>query len=439
MDISFIIESVILVIVIIQLIVLFSKNRQGSQDHVLRKLVEYDKRLDKNEIGLRNELEVKFGQNRSDLTLSLQTVSDSLAGSLKTNRDELSNSFKLFREELSTKIETLTSETKNGIEKNRETVEKKLTDIQKQNDDKLEQMRKTVDEKLHDTLEKRLTESFKQVNESFDKVQKGLVEMQSLANGVGDLKKALTNVRTKGSLGEYQLAAILEQVLTPSQYAESIKTKEGSKEFVEFAIKIPSKDDSNKSIWLPIDSKFPTVDYEALLAADETGDVQGMVQAKKDLEAKIKKFAKDIREKYIDPPNTTEFAIMFLPFEGLYAEVLRIPGLFESIHTEQKVTITGPTTISAFLNSLQMGFRSLAVEKRTSEIWDLLGAVKTQFGKFADVIEATKKKLDSASEELAKTGTRSRQIEKKLKNVQELPEPETQKLLGNLDFEDDDI
>jgi len=459
-----IIPLVILIILIIHFIVMvffLLRNKQGPQEYILQKLVEYDTRLDKNETNFRNDLEIKFGQSRTDLTTSLKSVSeqlsntitqftglvdkkiqsilDSSASSSKINRDELSASLKSFEEKSSARIEALTKDTKDGLEKNRETVEKKLADIQKQNDEKLEQMRKTVDEKLHDTLEKRLTESFKQVNESFDKVQKGLVEMQSLANGVGDLKKALSNVRTKGSLGEYQLSAILEQILTPSQYAENVKTKEGSKENVEFAIKIPSKEDSNKVIWLPVDSKFPTVDYEALLAADEISDIQGMIQAKKDLETKIRKFAKDIRDKYIDPPNTTEFAIMFLPFEGLFAEVLRIPGLFESIHTEYKVTITGPTTISAFLNSLQMGFRSLAVEKRTSEIWELLGAVKTQFGKFADVIEATKKKLDSASEELAKTGTRSRQIEKRLKNVQELPEPEAQKLLGNLEIEDEEM
>jgi DNA recombination protein RmuC len=336
-------------------------------------------------------------------------------------------------------MEILRKDTINGLEKNRETVEKKLTDIEKQNENKLEQMRKTVDEKLHETLEKRLTESFKLVSDNLDKVQKGLGEMQTLANGVGDLKKVLSNVKTKGVLGEYQLAAILEQLLAPSQYSENVRTKEGSKENVEFALKIPSKEDSSKSIWLPIDSKFPTVDYEMLMTAYDSGDAQLINQSKKDLETKVKRFAKDIREKYIDPPNTTEFAIMFLPFEGLFAEVLRIPSLFESIQTEHKVTITGPTTISAFLNSLQMGFRSLAVEKRTSEIWELLGAVKTQFGKFADVIEAARKKLDSASEELAKTGSRSRQREQRLKNVQELPEPETQKLLGNLEIADDEI
>ena len=505
----------ILTIVIIHFIVtiiLQFKTRQDSQEHILIKFNEYDKKLDKNENLIREE----FSRNREEASKSSKDIREELALSLrsskeefsrditnfteiidkritsilnslndsskanreelnksintfgekvsknisdfseilnkelkyvqdavntanKSSRDELSASLTKFEEKFSTQINSLIKETNQEAEKNRETLEKKLTAIQEDNAKKLEEMRKTVDEKLHDTLEKRLTESFKLVSDNLDKVQKGLGEMQNLANGVGDLKKVLSNVKTKGVLGEYQLSAILEQLLAPSQYAENVKTKDGSREHVEFAIKIPSKEDSNKSIWLPIDSKFPTADYEMLMSAYEAGDAQVIAQSKKDLEAKIKKFAKDIRERYIDPPNTTEFAIMFLPFEGLYAEVLRIPSLFEGIQTEHKVTITGPTTISAFLNSLQMGFRSLAVERRTSEIWELLGAVKTQFGKFADVIEAAKKKLDSASEELAKTGTRSRQIEKRLKNVQELPEPETQMLLGNLEIEDDEI
>ncbi|WP_265347969.1 DNA recombination protein RmuC [Candidatus Azobacteroides pseudotrichonymphae] len=344
-----------------------------------------------------------------------------------------------FEEKFSARIDSLAKDTNIVFEKNRETIEKKLTEIQKNNSAKLEEMRKTVDEKLHDTLEERFTESFKSVSNTLDKLQRGIGEMRNVASNVGDLRKVLSNVKTKGVLGEYQLAAILEQLLPPSQYAKNVKTKSGSKENVEFAIKIPSKKETHEFIWLPIDAKFPTADYESLMSSYETADLQMIERSKKDLETKIKKFAKDIHEKYIDPPNTTEFAIMFLPFEGLYAEVLRIPNLFQSIHVEFKITIAGPTTISAFLNSLQMGFRSLAVEKRTSEIWDLLGAVKTQFSKFAEVVEAAKKKLDSASEELAKTGIRSRQIEKKLENVQSLPEPDSQKLLGDLDFENEKI
>ncbi|WP_461252214.1 DNA recombination protein RmuC, partial [Treponema sp. R8-4-B8] len=214
--------------------------------------------------------------------------------------------------------------------------------------------------------------------------------MQNLANGVGDLKKVLSNVKTKGVLGEYQLGAILEQLLAPHQYTQNVPTKEGSRENVEFAIKIPSKNDSDKFVLLPIDSKFPTADYESLMDAYDSGDINIIERSKKELETKIKNFAKDIHTKYVNPPNTTEFAIMFLPFEGLYAEVLRIPNLFETMQNTYKITIAGPTTISAFLNSLQMGFRSLAVEKRTNEIWNVLAAVRTEFGKFGDILDATK-------------------------------------------------
>jgi DNA recombination protein RmuC len=368
------------------------------------------------------------------LNKELKSVQDRVYTSTRESREELSASLKAFEEKSSARIEALTRDTKEGLEKTRDSVEKKLTDIQKGNENKLDEMRKTVDEKLHKTLETRLGESFKLVSERLELVQKGLGEMQSLANDVGSIKNVLSNVKNKGVLGEYQLGAILEQVMTPNQYAQSVKIKEGSRENVEFAVKIPSKEDSNKIIWLPIDAKFPTADYEILLAAYEKGEKEIVSQAQKDLKAKIEKFAKDIHEKYIDPPNTTEFAIMFLPFEGLYAEVLRIPGLFENIQNNHRVTITGPTTISAFLNSLQMGFRSLAVEKRTSEIWDLLGAVRTEFVKFGDVLQKTKEKLDSASKEIDKAGTRSRAIERKLRDVQTLPEGKTQKLLSDIDM-----
>lgn len=245
--------------------------------------------------------------------------------------------------------------------------------------------------------------------------------MQSLATGVGDLKKVLSNVKTKGVLGEYQLGAILEQLLTPAQFEANVKTKKGSNDLVEYAEKIPSKDDSSRVLWLPIDAKFPTEDYTRLMNAYDLGDVAEIEASTKSLKTKIDRFAKDIHDKYIDPPNMTDFAIMFLPFEGLFAEVLRIPGLFESVQRDYRITITGPTTISAFLSSLQMGFRSLAVEKRTSEIWELLGAVKTEFGKFGVVLENTKKKLDAASKEIDAAGVRSRAIELKLHNVQTLP------------------
>lgn len=298
-------------------------------------------------------------------------------------------------------------------------------------------MRETVDEKLHKTLETRLGESFKLVSERLELVQKGLGEMQTLATGVGDLKKVLSNVKTKGVLGEYQLENILEQLLTVDQFAKNVKTKRGSNDMVEFAVKIPNKADSAKILWLPIDAKFPSQNYEALMAAYESGDVAEIESCKRGLEQTIKSFAKDIKTKYIDPPNTTDFAIMFLPFEGLYAEVLRISGLFESIQREHKITIAGPTTISAFLSSLQMGFRSLAVEKRTSEIWEILGAVRTEFGKFGEVLEKTKNKLDQASREIDNAGVRSRAIERKLRDVQTIPQQDALRILGDSAVEDE--
>ena len=443
MEISLVLNLVILALVIFQfilIVILFGKIRQGSQEDVLKRLIEFSSLLGENELKFRNELGNQFGQNRGDLTLSLKSVSDQLSttitnftglvdNKIKSILDSISVLSKTNRDELTKSITDFEKQVTNGLEKNREIVEKKLAEIQAGNEAKLEKMRETVDEKLHKTLETRLGESFKLVSERLELVQKGLGEMQNLASGVGDLKKVLSNVKTKGVLGEYQLGAILEQLLAPHQYAQNVATKEGSRENVEFAIKIPSKNDSEKNIWLPIDSKFPTVDYESLMDAYDSGDTILLERSKKELETKIKNSAKDIHTKYVDPPNTTEFAIMFLPFEGLYAEVLRIPNLFETIQNTFKVTIAGPTTISAFLNSLQMGFRSLAVEKRTSEIWNVLGAVRTEFGKFGDILDATKKKLDQASAELEKTGTRTRQIEKKLQGFDVLPEIEAQKLL----------
>lgn len=342
----------------------------------------------------------------------------------------LDQSSRANREEQNRSIERLTFEMKNSIDKMRETMEARFQNIQKENGEKLEQMRLTVDEKLHNTLETRLGESFKVVSERLEQVQKGLVEMQTLASGVGDLKRVLSNVKVKGVLGEYQLASILEQILTPAQYAQNVKTKKGSANIVEFAIKIPSKSDSMTEIWLPIDAKFPSEDYERLMSAYDLADVNAIEEHKKKLETKIKVFAKDIKEKYIDPPQTTDFAILFLPFEGLYAEVLRIPGLFEQIQRDYKITIAGPTTITAFLSSLQMGFRSLAVEKRTSEIWELLGAVRTEFGKFGVALTNAKNKLDLASKEIDNAGVRSRAIERQLKNVQTLPETKAKMILG---------
>jgi DNA recombination protein RmuC len=474
-EIIFAVIILILLVVQIVLSVIFRHGKQNdTPDAVLEKLSAFEKQLARNETAIREE----FGRNREEtgktakesreelntvfvnftglVDNKIKSLIDLFDNSSKTNREELNKSLKTFEEsfsrnvdsfnrilkekfgELIQKQEKLTLDTNSIFEKNRETIEKKLTDIQTDNALKLEKMRETVDEKLHKTLETRLGESFRLVSDRLELVQKGLGEMQNLATGVGDLKKVLSNVKTKGVLGEYQLGGILEQTLSPNQYAQNVKTKEGSRDNVEYAIKIPGKDDSTKIIWLPIDAKFPSVDYENLNDAYDSGNVEDIEKRKSELANKIKLFAKMIKDKYVDPPATTEFAIMFLPFEGLYAEVLRIPNLFETIQREYKITITGPTTISAFLNSLQMGFRSLAVEKRTSEIWDLLGAVRAEFGKFGDVLQKTKEKLDSASKEIENAGTRSRAIERKLRDVQTLPESKAKKLLGDINLPDDE-
>jgi len=431
----------------------------------------------------RDSVEKKLADIMEGNEKKLEEMKETTDSSLKASREELSESLKIFEEKSSVKIDALTKTTKEGLEKTQDSVEKKLADIQRGNEKKLEEMkettdsslkfsrdgitvslkafedkfsakmealqkgnekkldemRQTVDEKLHKTLETRLGESFKIISDRLELVQKNLGEMQVLANEVGSIKNVLSNVKAKGVLGEYQLGAILGQILTPEQYAQNVETS-GNGEKVEFAVKIPSKEDSNKIIWLPIDAKFPTSDYEALLDAYEGGEKEKIAKAQEELKAKIEESAQDIHQKYIAAPNTTEFGIMFLPFEGLYAEVLRIPGLFESIQTTHKVTIAGPTTISAFLNSLQMGFRSLVVEKRTNEIWDLLGAVKTEFGKFAIVLQKTREKLSIAINEIDNADTRTRAIEKKLRDVRTLPEVEAQKLLGDLsDTGDDEV
>ncbi len=318
----------------------------------------------------------------------------------------------------------------------RENVDNNLKDLQNKNTEQIEKMRQTVDEKLHKTLETRLTESFKLVSDKLETVQKGLGEMQTLATGVGDLKRVLSNVKTKGVLGEYQLENILEQILTPAQYDKNINTVPRSNDRVEFAIKMPGQSD-DQSVYLPIDAKFPTEDYQSLLNAYEEADSDKIRQSKKALEQKIKKFAKDIRSKYVAPPHTTDFAIMFLPFEGLYAEVLRIDGLFEHLQREEHIIITGPTTIAAFLNSLQIGFRTLAIQKRTSEVWEVLGAVKTEFVKFSEILAKTKKKLNEASNVIEDAQTRTRVMGRKLKNVEALPEIEPIEALES-DFSEDE-
>jgi len=308
-----------------------------------------------------------------------------------------------------------------------ETIGKQLTDIREGNEKKLEQMRKTVDEKLHDTLEKRLGESFKTVSEQLDRVHKGIGEMQKLASDVGDLKKVMTNVKSRGGFGEVKLEAILEDIMAPGQYLKNVKTKQDSNDIVEFAVVLPGT--TSEKVLLPIDAKFPTEDYARLVDASQAGDLQGVEESVKGIANRLKGSAKDISEKYIDPPHTTDFAILFLPTEGLYAEALRIHGLVDELRQKHHIVITGPTTIAALLNSFRMGFQTLAIEKRSSEVWKVLGAVKAEFKKFGGVLDKLGKQLSTAQKTIEESGVRTRAMERKLKDVQELPGTDAAELL----------
>ena len=342
---------------------------------------------------------------------------------IAASRQELARSLEGF----SGQLLKLTEINDQKLERVREVVERNLRSLQEDNNQKLEKIRETVDEKLHSTLEKRLGESFQLVSERLEKVHQGLGEMQNLASGVGDLKKVLMNVKTRGTWGEVQLGNLLDQILTPEQYSKNIITKKGSRDPVEFAIKLPGKDVN--TVYLPIDAKFPLEDYQRLLDAQEQAQASLIEEAGKAIEARIKFEAKNIKEKYLDPPNTTDFGILFLPIEGLFAEVLRRSGFCEMLQREFRVVVAGPTTIAALLNSLQMGFRTLAVEKRASEVWNLLGAVKTEFGKFGLILTKTQEKLRQASETIEEAARKSRTIEQKLNKVQGLPSSEEAELL----------
>jgi len=332
-------------------------------------------------------------------------------------------------ESFSQRINRLTESNELRLEAIRTTVDSRLKAVQDDNAAKLEKMRQTVDEKLQGTLDKRLGESFKQVSERLEQVHKGLGEMHTLAQGVGDLKRVMTNVKSRGTWGEVQLGAILEQVLTPDQYEKNVATKGGS-ERVEFVIRLPgSDDDKNDVVWLPIDAKSPQEDYLRLVEASEQVDEAGVAEASRALVNRVKASAKDIHDKYLNPPKTTDFAILFLPTEGLYAEVLRRPGLAEQIQREYRVSLAGPTTLAALLNSLQMGFRTLAIQKRSSEVWSILGAVKTEFGKFGDVLDRVRKNIEAASKTIDDAGARTRAIERRLRTVEELPAGQAQALL----------
>lgn len=375
----------------------------------------------RNEKENREEIKVTVDSMTSNLSRHIMNLSTLQQNQFDINSKNIENTLNTFNENMTKSLDSLTSLQK-----------EKFTELTKSTEENLEKMRITVDEKLQNTLEKRLGESFKIVNDRLEQVYKGLGEMQNLATGVGDLKKVLSNVKTRGVLGEIQLERILEQFLAPDQYEKNIITKKGSRETVEFAIKLPGRDESNDSIYLPLDAKFPLDLYNKLIDAYEEGNQKNIDTSSKELERFIKKSAKDIRDKYIDPPNTTEFGILFLPTEGLYAEVIKRQQLVEDLQRNYKINITGPTTLVALLNSLQMGFKTLAIEKHSSEVWKVLGAVKTEFSKFETVLNAAQNKLNQASLEIDKlVGTRTRQINRKLQNVERLTEEQTNQYIDS--------
>lgn len=370
--------------------------------------------------------------DREEQSLSLGRLSQTLASQLAQLGHLQAQQLESFAQHLA----HLTSSNEQRSEQLRLAVEARLGAMQADNAVKLDDIRRTVDEKLHATLEQRLGESFKLVSDRLEQVHRGLGEMQTLATGVGDLKRVLSNVKIRGTWGEVQLAALLEQLLTPEQYAKNVVTRPSGSDRVEFAIRLPGREltgDEQRPVWLPIDAKFPLEDYQRLLDAQERGDPAAVDAAVRGLELRLREEARKIHDKYVEPPYTTDFAILYLPTEGLYAEALRRPGLVDGLQRDLRICMAGPTTLSALLNSLQMGFRTLAIERRSSEVWAVLGAIKTEFGKFGEILEATRRKLEQASRSIESAGVRTRQIERKLKGVEALPVIEAQLRLGELE------
>ncbi|MBI1932025.1 MAG: DNA recombination protein RmuC [Ignavibacteriales bacterium] len=428
--IEIIIGILLIIIIIMQILSYIKINKQNlteTETNIFQKLESINSELD-------NDIENEFKRNREENLQSSKLVREEVGNSVRHLGETLSNRIRDISERQKDQLDIvenrmqkliLTNEEK--FDKLKDQVSKQLSEIQEKNEKKLEEMRNTVDEKLHSTLEKRLGESFKLVSDRLELVHKGLGEMQNLAIGVGDLKKVLSNVKDRGTWGEIQLGTLLEQILTHDQYEKNVKTKAGSNALVEFAIKLPGKNNlSSDIVWLPIDAKFPLEDYQRLILAREKADLPLIDESLKKLEKSIKDAAKDISTKYLDPPNTTDFAFMFLPMESLYAEVLSLPGLFDTVQRAYKVTIAGPANFVAVLNSLQMGFRTLVIEKRSSEVWKLLSIVKTEFSKFGDLLENTQKKLDQASQSIGDASRKTRTIERKLRDVQVLPSAENQ-------------
>ena len=399
------------------IIVLKKNNNEDSSEEIVsavRREISSQQSVLRQELTSQTQTSVK---NMGDMLLENQRSFSHTQYNQMNGLEERMKNFSMQNEQ---KLENIRQTVDKQLSENRETMEKKLDALQKDNNRQLEEMRKTVDERLEKSLEDKMNKSFSLVSQRLEQVYKGLGEMQNLATGVGDLKKVLSNVKTRGILGEIQLGSILGEILSPEQYAENVATKKGSKNVVEFAVKLPAKDDG--FIWLPIDSKFPGDTYAALREAIENGDKAQIDIAAKTLITTIKNEAKDISTKYIDPPNTTEFAIMFLPFEGLYSEVVN-RGMVEILQRDYRVNIAGPSTMAALLNSIQMGFKTLAVQKRSAEVWQVLGSVKKEFDTFAKVLESTQKKLDQANKDLdTLVGVRTRQIQRRLKDVETPPE-----------------
>ncbi|MDD2884140.1 MAG: DNA recombination protein RmuC [Dechloromonas sp.] len=431
----------LLIILLLQLYLLWRSQRQGNAATVEARVLALQDMLDKGMARLERELREELARGRRDdaeesfrdreeraqsanLLAQAVTTQVSQFGSLQGERLES------FSRELARFSSTLDER----FERLKISVDGRLTAIQADNAQKLEEMRRTVDEKLHATLEQRLGESFRLVSERLELVHRGLGEMQTLANGVGDLKRVLSNVKTRGTWGEVQLAALLEQLLTAEQFAASVVTRPGSRERVDFAIRLPGSSEG-AVVWLPIDAKFPIEDYQRLLDAQERGDAAQSEAAGKAIEARLKLEARSIRDKYIAPPHTTDFALLYLPIEGLYAEALRRPALAETLQRDFRVSLSGPTTLAALLNSLQMGFRTLAIEQRSAEVWAVLGAVKAEFGQFGEALAHTRKKLEEASHSIGKAETRTRQLSRKLREVEALPVADAEKLIGAMDLD----
>lgn len=437
--------EILLVIVIILLIVniYISIKPQGVdigpvQRDMEQKLISVEKALREEFTVNREESRKNEQSNRTEIGSSIEKLSATILSNMIELSNLQKNQFDTYSRTMERTLDAFNYNLRSSIDDLTKLQNEKFVELTKSTEENLEKMRVTVDEKLQSTLERRLSESFKVVSERLEQVHKGLGEMQSLAAGVGDLKKVLSNTKMRGVLGEVQLERILEQFLSPEQYEKNVITKKGSRETVEFAIKLPGKDYDNKTVYLPLDAKFPLEVYNKLLDAYDLQNQAQIDVASKNLERFIKKSAKDIRDKYIDPPNTTDFGLMFLPTEGIYAEVLKNQSLVEFVQREYNINITGPTTLVALLNSLQMGFRSLAIEKHSSEVWKILGAVKTEFSKFETVLNSAQNKLNQASSEIDKlVGTRTRQINRKLKNVDKLSFDDTGLYLSSEESEEE--